>query len=251
MKKIVFLHHQRCGGTTIRKVYSPFAIGYGSYKNNNIVDRISEKVKSIPSLRMIEVEPGYYIDELATTQYHFFTTIRNPIDRALSWLELHTRVNEKQSRFYKVTETDEERFSEEFWQKVHGKLIKNHVMQFNMCNYYTKIYARNGPVQLKVVLGEADWKKLISKFSTMSFLIFDKSTYATDILYLESVFSLNKKDNIVIPKAMAGNDEFVNSAPLWFIDFLKEKNKIDLRFWEYVLNIPTNNNFYLRHTYYN
>jgi hypothetical protein len=222
----IFLHHQRCGGSTLRRAYHAHGL---PYRKNDIIERINEfePIRN-ERIKIIEVEPGIYLDELED-KHEFFTILRDPVERALSLLELRTRP-EGGHKIDQLTKP-------QFWVDIVEKLVND---KSHFSNAYTKSIA--GKLE---VLYEDKIDLAFDRLRNMPILIFNKETYAKDLIIFGIMIGVG--ENLYpIGHEIPGDETFRNNVPNWVIDFLITLNKYDYKIYNELTTLCDENNIYMK-----
>ena len=241
MKKVIFLHTQRTGGTSFRDYVTQkhiFPIAFRSYIKDDIIKKIYNSEKPF-----IEFEPGIYLEELSL-DFNYYTILRSPIDRCLSWIELHSRIksNGKGNLFNPRGVNDDYRYSEEFWEETYNilkKLSKNFSIEFNLSNTYVKSLTNQ---QQKKNVEEEDLKLAFNNIKRMSVTIFDKNKMHDSINKALDFYNFrSNRENY--PVSMQGNNSVVDYCPQYVREFLAEVNFYDIQLYNYYESIKDEDNF--------
>lgn len=222
-KILIFLHHQRCGGTTFREITKQIHVV--PYRTLT-VDKLIDKAVAV-NPPCIEVEPGLYFD----TKYDFdyCTTIRDPIDRLLSFVELHSRKG-----IIKLPGRDGIKTNDEFW--VSG--IK-YLESLRQCN----VFIRSISMKIRSTLTAEDVGLAMTRLSNMPILAFHKKTFPEDISVFLNVLGLTQRKPVDV--YMKGSDEFVDAIPSWVRPMLENLNMHDIQLWRWLNSVTNSNNIYI------
>ena len=229
MKPKIFLHHQRCGGSTLRNAYNAHGI---PYRANDVQERILGF--HADGINFFEVEPGIYMDYFEDT-FDYFTIIRDPIERAISLIELRSRPDDGVNTFN--CPSYEYRYTDEFWQGVRDHLeVDISVLRWHYRDAYVRSMASN-------MLAEPDHRSLqiaVTRLRSMPVLLYNKDTYRYDLpVFMER---LGIEQTFHIGTYMKGNDEFAESVPEWVRLYLESINLNDYYVYKYLQGRADENN---------
>lgn len=238
MKKFIFLHHQRCGGTSFRQYFfhNTHSFAYNNNLRKNIVNEIQKE-----KVLIYEIEPGIYLKELEGL-YNFFTILRNPIDRALSWIELHsdTNIQPNPRNLFHLYRDNKQLSLPQFWNNVYNK-IKGHPsfsINFNIFNTYIKSFAN---VQTVNKITYKHFDLTLKRLEQVDCLLFDRNTFYNDVIHYANLYDLPFDSSRKNERLMASNDNITNPAPDWLKEFISEKSSKDIELWNMMKEKTTNN----------
>ena len=230
MKPKIFLHNQRCGGTTLRTTYKIYGIASGPFRiipserYDRVLNKINTVIESDPeSSFMFEIEPGVYLDTVED-EFDFFTIIRDPVDRVLSLIELRSRPDDPQNvNIFRCSSYDF-RKTEQFWLDAKDHIEKSSGgITWHYSNTY--VHSLSGTQ-------EYDFDLAMSRIKAMPVLVYNKPTYGDDLVHFMETIGAGDyyKNNMQV--TMKGSVEFLQSAPLWFREFLADINSDDIALFE-------------------
>ena len=236
MARKIFLHHQRCGGTTLHKAYKTHAF---PYRPGTMV-KVKDAHMHHPDGVVFEIEPGVYISELGD-EYDYFTVLREPVERVLSLLELHSRpntaVNIVGAKSYEYRNTGE------FWKTViaHMEMGGGSALYHN--TYTVSLSGHKGPPS------DENIEMAFNRIRGMPVLIFNKATYADDLTVFGRHVGLGNGDPTVGHHGYALPDSeiaaFRASVPTRIKDYIISKNEHDIRMYNMICGLAGANNIYM------
>lgn len=232
--KIIFLHHQRTGGSSFRHYFrhSVYSVAFRTYKEEFVVSEL-DNIKQ----QIIELEPGVFIDKIVD-KCTFFSILRDPVQRCLSWIELYTRPDQSNGfSIPKVNRTLEFRKTDEFWYHINNKL--NSKNNFNTNNTYIRSFINNIN---KFKLDRKDYVLAMKNARICDIMIFNKKTVEQDIMFLSHYYGIQGQ-NIEYPHMMKGDDSFIQRCPDYVIETIKQNNKYDIELFNYFNEKKDEHNF--------
>lgn len=238
--KVIFLHHQRTGGSSIRRffIHQTLSIAYNDRIKLKTIESINKTEASI-----IELEPGCYLEKLEK-KFPMFTVLRHPVDRMLSWIELNSR--DPKDTNYVSTRIFEGRGEKNFWNDAYQYLNQEDVtysVRFPLFNTYTKSYCDKLAARK---LEASDYDLALERSNKVTTLIYNKETFFDDFIHMFKNYgiSIPEKEEDDYPRMMVGNSEFIQEAPDWFRSFLAEKSQYDVLLYEEMCNKINSYNYY-------
>ena len=210
----IFLHHQRCGGNTLRYAYNAYGI---PFRYDDVSHRI---IHNTPKYMLFEIEPGIYVPKL-DGDYEYFTVIREPIERVISLVEIRSRPDENSNTF--ECPSYEHRATDEFWQHVHRHMTNGISAQGW---HYANAYTRSMYGTMLDDPTDETFEVVRERLMNMPTLLFNKATFRDDL----EVFMrrLNIPQRSEPEQHRAGKDGFTELVPDWFRKFVTDINSYDI-----------------------